>query len=411
MADQHVNDQYENFPYPARDPADEKDRLITGSPSHLLEINHYVFGGNRRFDEPFRALVAGGGTGDAAIMLAQQLADAGDEGQVVYVDLSWASREIAERRAAVRGLTNITFETLSILELPGAGLGEFDYIDCCGVLHHLAEPEAGLSALTAILADGGGLGLMLYGELGRTGVYPVQDMMKMLAAEDSPRDRLTLGRRLLQALPDTNWLKRNPFVGDHLSGGDAGLYDLLLHSRDRAYRVPEIAALMASAGLAVTRFIEPVRYDPASYIKDPQIAKRLADHTPIERAAFSELLAGNMRTHVFYAVPEARAATAVAEIRDDAVPHLHDLDGPTFAKSYKPGTAMSAEIDGIKFRRPLPPLAGAILSRIDGRSNLAAIHQSLQSSNPSLDRDGFQRQFSELFRVLNGFGKIYLSGP
>ena len=72
-----VQAQYEAFPYPLRDPADEKRRLIDGSPSNLKEIDHYVFAGRRDFARPFRALVAGGGTGDGLIMLAQQLADRG----------------------------------------------------------------------------------------------------------------------------------------------------------------------------------------------------------------------------------------------------------------------------------------------------------------------------------------------
>jgi hypothetical protein len=63
--------QYEAYPYPARDPADEAKRLITGSPSHIVEIDHYVFGGRRDWSKPFRALIAGGGTGDGAIMLAR----------------------------------------------------------------------------------------------------------------------------------------------------------------------------------------------------------------------------------------------------------------------------------------------------------------------------------------------------
>ncbi len=39
--------QYEASPYPARDPAEERLRLINGSPSHIDEVNHYVFGGRR----------------------------------------------------------------------------------------------------------------------------------------------------------------------------------------------------------------------------------------------------------------------------------------------------------------------------------------------------------------------------
>ena len=47
-ADDPVQAQYEAYPYPARDPADEAKRLITGSPSQLPEVNHYLFGGRRR---------------------------------------------------------------------------------------------------------------------------------------------------------------------------------------------------------------------------------------------------------------------------------------------------------------------------------------------------------------------------
>ena len=70
-----VRAQYEALPYPPRDPRDEAMRLITGTPSHILEVNHYLFSGRLNFARPFRALVAGGGTGDACIMLAQQLVD------------------------------------------------------------------------------------------------------------------------------------------------------------------------------------------------------------------------------------------------------------------------------------------------------------------------------------------------
>ena len=130
-----VRAQYEAYPYPARDPQDERRRLVTGSPSHLLEIEHSLFAGRIDRTRPFRALVAGGGTGDGAIMLAQQLADRGIAGEVVHLDLSTASRRVAEARAAVRGLANLRFVTGSLLD--AATLGRFDYIDCCGVLHHL----------------------------------------------------------------------------------------------------------------------------------------------------------------------------------------------------------------------------------------------------------------------------------
>ena len=65
-----VKRQYEAYPYPDRDPADEAKRLITGSPSDPPEIDHMLFGGVRDWRAPFRALVAGGGTGDGLMLLA-----------------------------------------------------------------------------------------------------------------------------------------------------------------------------------------------------------------------------------------------------------------------------------------------------------------------------------------------------
>ncbi len=37
-----VRRQYETYPYPERDPADEARRLIEGSPSHPVEIDHFL---------------------------------------------------------------------------------------------------------------------------------------------------------------------------------------------------------------------------------------------------------------------------------------------------------------------------------------------------------------------------------
>ena len=417
--DARVRAQYEALPYPARDPADEKRRLIAGSPSHLAEINHYVFAGARDFARPFRALVAGGGTGDGAIMLAQQLAWAGAGGEtggtVVYLDVSRAARSVAEARAEARGLDNIRFVTGSLLDLAALDLGRFDYIDCCGVLHHLADPGAGLAALVAALEPGGGLGLMLYGEYGRTGVYPAQAMLRLLAApemEDAGA-RVDRARRLLDALPETNWLKRNPFVGDHFAGDDAGLYDLLLHSRDRAFTVPGIARLAAGAGLAVTGFIEPALYDPLLHVGDRDLRERLAALPWIERCAFAELLLVSPKRHVLYAVPEARAGAGVARADGPAaVPVLRDADGLARGRRLKGGGRIKAEVEGVKLAFELPPLAAAILARIDGRRSLGAIQAELAAATPrGLDWLVFKGAFDRLYGALNALNVMLIRRP
>lgn len=411
-----VQAQYEAYPYPARDPRDERKRLIAGSPSHLDEVNHYLFAGGRDFAKPFRALVAGGGTGDAAIMLAQQLSDhaaacGATPGEVVYLDLSAAARGIAEARARERGLANIAFHTAALDDLATLGLGRFDYIDCCGVLHHLADPAAGLAALTGALAEGGGLGIMVYAPYGRTGVYPAQDLLRRLGGDLDLKDRVALARRLLDALPATNWLNRNPFLGDHRRS-DAELVDLLLHPRDRAFTVPELAEMVASAGLRLAAFIEPARYDPATYLRDPKLLRRLDGLDPVARAACAEALAGNIRKHIVYLLRAEEEREPIARPDGpEAVPLLHNLDGPRLAKSLGWNPVMTAGLDGLKLRLPLPPLAAALLARIDGKSDLAALHAALQAQNPGLDWDGFKLQFDRLYAVLNGLNHMLIAKP
>lgn len=410
--DGRVLSHYEAYPYPARDPRDEARRLITGSPSSLFELNHYVFGGRRDLTRPLNALIAGGGTGDAAIMLAQQMSDAHVPGEIVHLDISEPSRKIAIARAEARGLTNLRFERGSLLDIAELGLGPFDYIDCCGVLHHLADPQAGLAALVSVLAEDGGLGLMVYGELGRTGVYHVQEMLRTIAPPGDDDDgRVATAKRLVAELPPTAWLSRNDLIDDHRSGGDAGIYDLLLHARDRAYRVPEVVALAAAAGLRLTSFIAPYEYEPANFLKAPALLKRLDRLDWLQRAAFAELLTGNRSKHTFYAV---RAENPVALPTPDApewIPVLRDLSIEDAVRFVPAGGTVTVTSDGLKSRFAVPPLARAIAGLCDGTRNLGAVHAVIRDRRPDLDWPAFQRQFTEFYAVMNGINRMVLRRP
>lgn len=409
--DSRLVDQYDAWPYPPRDPADEAKRLIVGSPSQLIELDHYLFAGRRDFTRPFRALAAGGGTGDGAIMLAQQLADAGGPGEVVHLDISRTAQGVAEARAKARGLRNIRFAHGPLAEIGRLGLGTFDYVDCCGVLHHMADPVAGLTALAGALAPDGGMGLMVYAPLGRTGVYHTQAMLRMLTGKDDDPTRLGVARMLLAQLPPTNWLRRNPYVGDHLQQGDSGLYDLLLHSRDRAYSVPEVAGLAGAADLRIVSFIEPLRYDPLVLVREPALVQRLRALPWLERCAFAEMLAGNLKTHVFYVVKAANPADTVARPdTPDAVPVPVGLEA--VARGAARSRSIAAEFDGLRLSLPLPGYAGAILAAIDGRRSLAAIHDAVRAAaTPPPDWPSFKRAFDELFAILNGMNLLFLRRP
>lgn len=404
--DARVAQQYEAFPYPERDPREEAKRLVLGSPSDLREVDHWVFGAARPARQPFRALFAGGGTGDGTIMLATLAARAGRPVDITWLDRSPAAEAIVRARAAARGLASITFVRESLLDLPRLGLEKFDYIDCVGVLHHLPEPEAGLAALEAVLAPRGGMGLMVYAPLGRLGVYPMQQALRLLAPEaEAPRERLEVAKRVLRAAPPTNLLALNGIVTDHTKGGDAGLFDLLLHSRDRPYAVRDVIALLASAGMSLTTWIEPRRYDPALYLPDPRLAPRLAALDPTQQAELAEWISGNMPVHILYA-HRAGEAPPMPQPTPDRVPVFRHPDPAAVAATVGTSGTLGVTLDGFRFEVPLPRLAGAILARIDGVRTIAGIGATLP-----VPPARFEADFAALWAALNPLNRLLLAPP
>lgn len=407
--DDRLADQYEAYPYPARDPRDEAKRLIICSPSHLREIDHWVFAAARPRTQPLRALFAGGGTGDGTIMLAQHLARDNRPGHVTHLDRSRHAQSIAAARAEARGL-NVTFHNASLLDLPASGLGPFDYIDCCGVLHHLPDPAAGLRSLVSVLAPGGGMGLMLYAPHGRTGVYMLQDALRTLApASQPPAARLDIARRVMRHLPETAWLRANRYFGDHIDGGDAGLYDLLLNPRDRAYDVRTLGALLNDAGLAIACFMEPMRYDPAAMLPDPKLRALAAALPPMDRAALAEDLAGNMSTHIVYVTRANEPRPPLDPMAPTAIPIAREMPAAELARNIRPDGTLPFLFDGLRVTVPVPPLAAAILHQIDGTRTVAEIRTVIQARGTSTA--AFDRAWRQTFDTLAATNRILLAAP
>ncbi|MDI3337367.1 class I SAM-dependent methyltransferase [Defluviimonas aestuarii] len=365
-----VSEQYEAYPYPERNPADERKRLITGSPSHPLEMDHFLWGGKRDWSQPLRALVAGGGTGDALIQMAAVLTAAGRPYEITYLDLSRASRSIAEERAKVRGLTGIRFETGSLLD--ATNYGTFDYIDCCGVLHHLPEPQAGFDALARALAPEGGIGLMVYAPYGRSGVYPLQEAFGTMTEGMSPKVRLKTAKAVYEKLPDGHPFKRNPHLVDH-EQSDAGFYDLLLHSQDRPYVIGDLIAALEAAGLAFVGAPQAGLYDPARFLPDGVTLPDGIDQA--QRMALAERLDGTIKTHVIYAAPKDRVIPVPG--KDMAsVPHLKGVSGADLSREVARKGEITIARGSEKTRRTISRDVAPLLAGIDGRKPLSALAQA-----------------------------------
>ncbi len=301
-----LRQQYEEFPYPDRAPEDEKTRFLLTPMDDLSAINHYCYRGRRDVSRGFRALVAGGGTGDSTLYLAEQLRST--DAVVMHLDLSYASIRVAEERARVRRLDNITWMQGSLFDLPGSGIEKFNYINVSGVLHHLHDPRAGLLALKEMLADGGAMGLMLYGAYGRTAIYQMQQLLRLINHDESdPRQKIASTRTLAALLPDTNWYKRSGNLFPSLEQtSDTELYDLLLHASDRPFSILDVYKLLDAAGLELVEFVPESRgmYDPRLAFRDPAILEKvLALPRPMQQAA-TELFWGAIKKHDFWAATE-----------------------------------------------------------------------------------------------------------
>jgi SAM-dependent methyltransferase len=411
-----VRQQYEALPYPPRNPADEKKRLVQTIGDNLLVANHFCFQGRRDFRSGFRCLVAGGGTGDSLVYLAEQLRFF--DAEVVYLDLSEASRTVAEERARQRGLTNIRWITGSIMDVPALGLGRFDYINCSGVLHHLESTEAGLAALDSVLADDGAMFLMLYGTYGRREIYDMQELLRRyLPSGIGIQQKVALTRKLLDQLPLSNSFRRNFAKWENeilpIGSGDAGLYDLLLHSQDRCFDVPGLYALAQSEKLHIAGFpMGGERYDPSSLIADADVRRRLLELPLPQRQALAEKICCTMRTHEFYLV---RRPDSVATIDDEsnALLLFWSLFGRHrwLAEQLQPGVPFTHRdaiptltITGTEISRRL-------IARMDGNTPISSIYDEVIAAVPGTTREAAREELRKLVGFLNPVGYLYIVEP
>ncbi|MEA0970585.1 Cass I SAM-dependent methyltransferase [Candidatus Megaera venefica] len=319
-----VQDHYLDYPYPLRNPDDDKKRIIRTNEGFLSNINHHIYNGKQDFKKGYRVLVAGGGTGDSTVWLAKQLMEY-PKSEVVYIDFSKKSMDIAKKRAANHGITNITWIEDSILNIPRLKLGKFDYFNCCGVLHHLENPDLGIKILSDVMKEDAGGSIMVYAQYGRTGVYQMQELLRRTGKGIGNRQEKVISAwDVINSLPQTNWYKKG---GDLMNGpfDDHELYDRFLHAQDRAYTIPQLYEFVENAGLNIVNFILPysrASLNIESYFKDSSTKERIKSLPLREQQAICEIMGGNIITHEIYI---SKQKNTIADFSDlENVPFVFD---------------------------------------------------------------------------------------
>lgn len=426
-----VKSQYEALPYPPCNPEDERKRLVLTWLEDLPMINHYCFAGKQSFKNGFRALVAGGGTGDATIFLAEQLRAIGaTNAEIVHLDMSEASTALARERARIRGLSNITWVNYSLLSLPALGLGKFDYINCSGVLHHLADPDLGLRALRSVLKDDGAIGLMLYATTGRTGVYQMQSLMRLVNDAQTEREaedqrKIANTRDLLGSLPPSNWFMRSQDLHHDHKLGDAGIYDLLLHSQDRSYTVGELFDWLGGEHGLHLAFSDVQRgrspYLPHMVLgsKPPAMAAQLRKLPLRQQYEMAELMIGNIITHSLYLTQGASRTSPYGKA--EYIPFFYheplsgEMAAQVFGSNRSQPFMLKHQHSGVSVMVNPGKYGANILRLIDGQQSFGSIFEQFragwhgQAAAP--DNATLFADFAESYDTLNALERLLLKHP
>jgi SAM-dependent methyltransferase len=386
-----VRDFYTRHPYPP--PVENLDRAREEwRDPNRRRAEFHLFWPERQYRADLDILVAGCGTWQAA-----KYAICRPEARVVGIDVSATSIEHTARLKQKYGLANLELRLLPI-EQVGELERDFDLIVSTGVLHHLADPDAGLRALRSVLRPDGAIYLMVYAPFGRAGAYMLQEYCRRLGIGTSDQEIHDL-IATLDALPQQHPLAT--LLRGSRDARDAGaLADLLLNPRDRAYSVPQLLDFADRNDLTLRRWYWQAPYLPqcGAIGKTPHAA-RLAALPAAEQYAAVELWRGTMTAH------SAVLCRSDANQRDGN-PRFDDRrDWPHYVPIRLPWTQLVEE--------RLPPGAAAVaLNRshphhdlvlvlgatekrlfqaIDGHRSIGEISAHAAATNPDLPRVFFEK--------------------
>jgi len=422
----NVKEQYEELPYPARDPKDEKARVLMTLGAFAPKINQHCFNAKQDFNN-FRVLVAGGGTGDAAIAWAEQLLEK-ENSEVIYVDMSSKSMSIAQERAKIRKLNNITWINDSLLNVKELNIGEFDFIDCSGVLHHLADPDAGLKALKSVLKPEGSMAIMVYAKYGRSAIYIIQELMRIVNGdEQDPHAKIENAKKILESNPSYNLF--NILQGLKLWNyndikSDAGIYDLFLHSQDRAYTILEVHDWLERCGLKMigepgARY-EAKQYLPETYIKDKNLLEQIKQKPLKIQHAIAEAMSTNISKHSFFCTHEERENTEASIYDDDMVLSKGLLRIDDFNELANIALQQRETVTITYNNAPMKPdieiphgkYIPSLLKQIDGERTVKEVIEAVKNSpkwkDKKIDEKLIMEELEILLKSFNRAGIMYL---
>ncbi len=314
---QAVQQLYDTYPFPPETLLDEPP------PGYNWRWNWpvaYSFcTGQKPKNQAIRILDAGCGTGVGT----DYLVHLNPEAHVTAIDLSSGALEVAQERCQRSGADRVTFHHLSIYDV-GQLEGEFDLINCVGVLHHLPDPIRGIKALASKLAPGGLFHIFVYAELGRWEIQLMQKAIGLLQ-QNSRLDQPTgetyqagvkIGRQIFAALPENNRiLKREKERWAMENHRDASFADMYVHPQEIDYNIDTLFEFIDASGLEFLGFSNVDYWNLERLLgKEPELMERAKQLSDRQRYRLIELLDPEVTHYEFFLT---RPPLAIADWSND----------------------------------------------------------------------------------------------
>ncbi len=277
-----------------------------------------------------RILDAGCGTGVGTEYLVHLNPDA----TVLGIDLSEGALTVAKERCQRSGADRASFLHLSLYDVEQVP-GEFDLINCVGVLHHLPDPIRGIQALSQKLAPSGIMHIFVYAAHGRWEIQLMQEAIALLQGDKRGdyKDGVKVGRQIFASLPDNNRLvQRENERWSMENQRDECFADMYVHPQEVDYTIDTLFDLIDASGLEFIGFSNPQVWDVNRLLgKAPELMERVASMSDRQRYRLVELLDPSAITHYEFFLGQPPLPKTDWAADDDllaAIPSLHPcIDG------------------------------------------------------------------------------------
>ena len=143
---------------------------------------------------------------------------------------------------------------------------------------------------------------MLYGKVGRTAVYQMQELMREVnypGNKDFP-EQIERFKEIFKKLPRTNWLKRSEMLIADYKVNDAGIVDEFLNVQDTAYTIKDFHNFVNEIGFKVLEYSEEFR---EKYYHDigVKLDKSISE---VDKQYINELFFGDITKHTAYIIKD-----------------------------------------------------------------------------------------------------------